>query len=93
MSLVKFIYLGIACGFLLIAVAFFFATLPEITDEMVSDKSNAPTKSLLRQPYFMGGVLAQWLYIASQVTVAAFFINLINEDGVHSNSKASQLLS
>ena len=81
------------CGVLLIAVAFFFATLPEITDEMISDESNAPTKPLLRQPHFLGGMLAQWLYVASQVTVAAFFINLVNEDGVHSNSKASQLLS
>lgn len=93
LSSVKFIYLGIACGVFLIAIGFFFTTLPEITDDMITDESNAPTKPLLKQPHFLGGVLAQWLYVASQVTMAAFFINLVNEDGVHSNSKASQLLS
>lgn len=90
---VKYIYLGIACGVFLVAIGFFFAKLPEITDDMVSEESNIPTKPLLKQPHFLGGVLAQWLYVASQVTVATFFINLANENGVKSDSKASQLLS
>ncbi|KAG0569658.1 hypothetical protein KC19_6G105500 [Ceratodon purpureus] len=90
---VKYIYLGIACGVFLVAIGFFFAKLPEITDEMMAEDSNLPTKPLLKQKHFIGGVLAQWLYVASQVTVATFFINLANEDGIHTDSKASQLLS
>ncbi|KAG0558731.1 hypothetical protein KC19_10G049500 [Ceratodon purpureus] len=90
---VKYIYLGIACGVFLVAIGFFFAKLPEITDEMMSEESNIPTKPLLKQRHFIGGVLAQWLYVAAQVTVATFFINLLNEDGIHSDTKASQLLS
>ena len=90
---VKYIYLGIACGVFLVAIGFFFASLPEITDEMVSKESHLPTKPLLKQKHFLGGVLAQWFYVASQVTVATFFLNLANEDGIHSDTKASQLLS
>ena len=93
LSSVRFVYLGIACGVFVIAIGFFFANLPEITDDMMSEESNVPTKPLLRQRHFLGGVLAQWLYVASQVTVATFFINLVNEDGVTNSSKASQLLS
>ena len=90
---VKYIYLGIACGVFLVAIGFFFASLPEITDEMVSKESHLSTKPLLKQKHFLGGVLAQWFYVASQVTVATFFLNLANEDGIHSDTKASQLLS
>jgi len=90
---VKYIYIGIAAAVFLVAIGFFFASLPEITDDMMSQESNLPTKPLLKQKHFLGGVLAQWLYVASQVTVATFFINLANEDGIYSDSKASQLLS
>lgn len=90
---VKYIYVGIAGAVFLVAIGFFFASLPEITDDMMSQESIAPTKPLLKQKHFVGGVLAQWLYVASQVSVATFFINLANEDGIHSDSKASQLLS
>lgn len=90
---VKYIYVGIAGAVFLVGVGFFFASLPEITDDMMSQESNQPTKPLLKQKHFVGGVLAQWLYVASQVTVATFFINLANEDGIHRDSKASQFLS
>lgn len=60
---------------------------------MMSQECELPTKPLLKQKHFVGGVLAQWLYVASQVTVATFFINLANEDGITSDSKSSQFLS
>ncbi|KAG0558250.1 hypothetical protein KC19_10G014200 [Ceratodon purpureus] len=90
---VKFTYLGIACGVFVVAVLFLFVTLPEVSDEDMEQESDLPTKPLLKQPHFLGGVLAQWLYVGAQVTVATFFINLANEDGIKSDSKASQLLS
>jgi fucose permease len=72
------------------AVGFIFsASLQEITDEMMSNEFNHPTKPLLKQKHFIGRVLAQWLYVCLQVTVTTFFINLANEDGIQSDSKES----
>jgi hypothetical protein len=42
------------------AVGFIFsASLQEITDEMMSNEFNHPTKPLLKQKHFIGRVLAQ----------------------------------
>lgn len=83
---VQWVYLGIA-GFVgILAVVFFWAPIPEITDsdmadqaEMTSDTTNYIDKPMRNQYTLFWGVAAQFSYVAGQVGVAAYFINYFVE--------------
>lgn len=72
-------YVAIAIVVLVVATVFFFANVPDLntSDEYhVDDKSVAVTKrSIWTHPHFVGGVLAQFLYVAAQAGIFSFFIN------------------
>lgn len=92
---VKNVYLIIAVVVLLISFLFMRTQLPEIKEEVVENLSEAEDKKpLSSHKHFIGGVIAQFFYVAAQVGVAAFFINYCTESGVKiDNAFASKLLS
>jgi FHS family L-fucose permease-like MFS transporter len=90
---VQNVYLGIGFIVLVLAVAFYFTSLPEITSD---DNTNNDTEfaSLLRYRHFKWAVVAQFFYVAAQVGGAALFINYCTESRPDfGNEKASYLLS
>ncbi|MGF7231646.1 sugar MFS transporter [Arachidicoccus sp.] len=80
---VKNVYLIIAVVVLLISFLFMRTKLPEIKEEVVENLSEAEDKKpLSAHKHFIGGVIAQFFYVAAQVGVAALFINYCTETKV-----------
>ncbi|KAK5019572.1 hypothetical protein LTR39_000287 [Cryomyces antarcticus] len=83
---VQWVYLGIACFVFLLAVVFFFAPIPEVTDADMADQAEMTTaatgyedKPLRKQYTLFWGVAAQFCYVGSQVAIAGYFINYATE--------------
>lgn len=72
-------YMIIGCVVLVVAIGFIFTKLPEIKEE--SDQKhleeNPPMKLLLKYPFFVMAVIAQFLYVAAQTGINSFFINYV----------------
>lgn len=82
LSGVQFTYLGIAAFVALLAVVFYFAPIPEITDadmadqcEQVTDQTGYVDKPMRKQYTLFWGVAAQFSYVGAQVGIAGYFIN------------------
>ncbi len=90
---VKMTYVIIACVVIAIAWLFKRTALPDIR-EAASEQAQRPDASLWQQKHFVGGVVAQFFYVAAQVGVGAFFINYTTEHwhGV-TNQSAAYMLS
>lgn len=96
LSNVQWTYLGIACFVFLLAVVFFFAPIPEISDadmafqaEQCSDLTGYEDKPLRKQYRLFFGVLAQFCYVGSQVAIASRFISYTVESAGISLTDAS----
>jgi FHS family L-fucose permease-like MFS transporter len=83
---VQWVYLGIACFVGLLAVVFYFAPLPEITDADMADQAEMTTaatgyvdKPLRNQYTLFWGVAAQFSYVGAQVAIAGYFINFYEQ--------------
>ncbi|KAF2104079.1 MFS general substrate transporter [Rhizodiscina lignyota] len=79
---VQWVYLGIAAFVALLAVVFYFAPIPEITDADMADQAEMTTastgyedKPLSKQHTLFWGVAAQFSYVGAQVAIAGYFIN------------------
>lgn len=73
-------YMIIGCVVLVVAVLFFVTKLPEIKEHSEEDTDeNPPMKMLLKHPFFILAVVAQFLYVAGQTGVNSFFINYTTE--------------
>ncbi|HVM89000.1 MAG TPA: sugar MFS transporter [Puia sp.] len=91
---VKYVYIGIGIVVLVIAVFFFRTPLPEIHESEIVSSKELDKKPLLAHPNFVGGVIAQFFYVAAQVGIAALFINYCTESGAKiDNALAARLLS
>jgi MFS transporter, FHS family, L-fucose permease len=97
---VQYVYLGIAVSVGLIAIGFAFIHVPEISDELMLEQAAATgdaeiaARPLHKQWHTIFGFVAQFVYVASQVTLASFFINYITEvDHNITDAIASNLLS
>ncbi|PRD17009.1 L-fucose:H+ symporter permease [Pantoea coffeiphila] len=90
---VKMTYVAIACVVIGIAFLFKRTALPDIRESEEAAAQHGNT-SLWQQKHFVGGVVAQFFYVAAQVGVGAFFINYATEHwhGV-TNQSASYMLS
>jgi FHS family L-fucose permease-like MFS transporter len=80
------VYLGIAGFVAILAVVFFFAPIPEITDSDMADQAEMTTaatgyvdKPLRKQYTLFWGTFAQFSYVGAQVGVAAYFINYFEQ--------------
>ena len=73
-------YMLIGCLVLLMAIAFMFTKLPEIKEEVTKEQEdNPPMRMLLKHPFFILAVAAQFAYVAAQTGVNSFFINYVTE--------------
>ncbi|OCL03815.1 MFS general substrate transporter [Glonium stellatum] len=79
---VQYVYLGIAVFVALLAVVFYFAPIPEITDADMADQAEMTTattgyedKPMSKQYTLFWGVAAQFSYVGAQVGIAGYFIN------------------
>ncbi|MCJ1293320.1 hypothetical protein MMC34_004874 [Xylographa carneopallida] len=87
LTTVQYTYLAVACFVFLLAVVFFFAQIPEITDSDMADgeemgrdfDTGYVDKPLYKQYVLFWGVLAQFCYVGSQVAIANFFINYVQQ--------------
>lgn len=91
---VKFVYLAIGVVVLIVAFLFWRTNLPEIKeDTMVSDVSQI-SKPLFQHKNFTNAIIAQFFYVAAQVSIAAWFINYCTENNVNiTNAYAANLLA
>ncbi|KAF1840221.1 L-fucose permease Glucose/galactose transporter-like protein [Cucurbitaria berberidis CBS 394.84] len=83
---VQYVYLGIAAFVGILAVVFYFAPIPEISDADMADQAEMTTaatgyvdKPMKKQYTLFWGVAAQFSYVGAQVGVAAYFINYFTE--------------
>ena len=82
---VQWTYLAVGCFVFLLAVVFYFAPIPEITDSDMADgeeqgrnfDTGYQDKPLYKQYILFWGVAAQFCYVGSQVAIANFFINYV----------------
>lgn len=73
-------YMLIGSVVLVVAVAFMFTKLPEIKEEATQEQEeNPPMRLLLKHPFFILAVAAQFAYVAAQTGVNSFFINYVTE--------------
>lgn len=93
---VQWTYLGIAAFVFVLAVVFFFAPIPEVTDadmalqaEQCSDLTGYQDKPLRHQHKLFLGVLAQFCYVGAQVAVASQFIRYTEESAGLTESQAT----
>lgn len=96
LSKVQWTYVGIAAFVFLLAVVFFFAPIPEVTDadmalqaEQCSDLTGYEDTPLRKQYKLFFGVIAQFCYVGAQVAVASQFIKYCEESAGLSASDAS----
>ncbi|EPS40834.1 hypothetical protein H072_5255 [Dactylellina haptotyla CBS 200.50] len=94
---VQWVYLGVGCFVFVLAFAFFFAPIPEITDadmelQATSDELAQETGPLSKQITLFWGVAAQFCYVGAQCAVAGFFINYSLETG-RDHATSSNLLA
>jgi FHS family L-fucose permease-like MFS transporter len=74
-------YMLIGSVVLVVAVAFLFTSLPEIKEEKTQEQEeNPPMRLLLKHPFFILAVAAQFAYVAAQTGVNSFFINYVTEE-------------
>jgi FHS family L-fucose permease-like MFS transporter len=81
---VKTLYVGIGCVIILIAIAFLFLKMPQLTDPHAATDADsadalnvdvAPSKKLYQHSHFVWACAAQFFNVAAQAGTWAFFIN------------------
>jgi len=71
-------YAGVAVVVILLAVVFYFASVPDIKTEddyHLDDSAPNVSHSIWSHPHFVMAVVAQFLYVAAQAGIFSFFIN------------------
>ncbi|KAL7276411.1 hypothetical protein RUND412_000583 [Rhizina undulata] len=84
LATVQYVYLAIAVFVFILAVVFYFAPIPEITDADMATQAEETTGEQDERPIWkhralMWGVVAQFCYVGSQCAVAGYFINYVTE--------------
>ncbi|RYO83267.1 hypothetical protein DL766_002146 [Monosporascus sp. MC13-8B] len=96
---VNWVYLAIAVFVFLLAIVFFFSTIPEITDaDMAFQASethvNSDVRPFWKQYRLFHAAFAQFCYTGAQVAIAAYFINYAAYTRSNTNDAlASQFLA
>lgn len=81
MGNVQLVYVGIASIVILIFIAFWLNKFPEgsAVSKDYEQKDDSKPIGVFKHRHFNLGLLAQFIYIANQVTAGAFFINYVSE--------------
>ena len=79
-------YLIIGTVVMLVAVIFFFSTLPEIPEaytpatKFPETNEDSESKPLIKQKHFVLGVIAQFCYVAAQTGIFSYLINFVTDE-------------
>ena len=76
-------YLVVAIVVIVLAVVFYFASIPDIKTEddyHLDDGTADVSHSIWRHPHFVMAVAAQFLYVAAQAGIFSFFINYMTAE-------------
>jgi MFS transporter, FHS family, L-fucose permease len=74
-------YMLVGSVVIVVAIAFIFTKLPDIKEQVPEgSEENPPMRMLLKHPFFILAVVAQFLYVAAQTGVNSFFINYVTEE-------------
>ena len=76
-------YLAIAVVVLVLALIFYFASVPDIRardDYHLDNSTPGASHSIWKHPHFVLAVLAQFLYVAAQAGIFSFFINYMTAE-------------
>jgi len=76
-------YAGVAVVVILLALTFFFASVPDIKaedDYHLDDSAPGPSRSIWSHPHFVLAVVAQFFYVAAQAGIFSFFINYMTSE-------------
>jgi FHS family L-fucose permease-like MFS transporter len=102
---VQYVYLAVACLGVAVGVLFAFTKLPEISEATLAENSaieilavdeegnQIGQGSIWKQYNMFFAFGAQFAYVGAQVTIGAFFINYVTENGGYSKPQASNFLS
>jgi FHS family L-fucose permease-like MFS transporter len=101
---VQFVYLGVSCLGVAVAILFTFAKLPEVAEEAKRNNSLVEPEhdlegrevgqgSIWKEYNMICGFIAQFCYVGAQVTIGAFFINYAVDNAGWAETQASNLLS
>ncbi|MDQ2718655.1 MAG: L-fucose:H+ symporter permease [Bacteroidota bacterium] len=91
---VKIVYLIIGVVVVLVAFLFWRTHLPEIKEDTLVSDDIQIIKPLFEHKNFTGAIIAQFFYVAAQVSIAAWFINYCTENNTSiTNAHAANLLS
>jgi len=88
-------YLGIGVVVTLLAVAFSFASVPDLhaeEEQKVQRGGQAVAAPLWSRPHFVTAVVAQFLYVAAQTGIFSFFINYVVSDMPTLSASLARLL-
>lgn len=76
-------YMGVGFVVLVLAVVFYFASVPDIKsgdDYHLDDAAPSAAHSIWRHPHFVLAVAAQFFYVAAQAGIFSFFINYMTSE-------------
>jgi FHS family L-fucose permease-like MFS transporter len=76
-------YVGVAIVVILLALAFFFADVPDVKnkdDYHLDEASPDVSHSIWSHPHFVMAVAAQFFYVAAQAGIFSFFINYMTSE-------------
>jgi len=103
---VQYVYLAVACAGGAVALVFFFAKLPEVSeetnrrnsvvaDDLAIDRAGKIVGQgpLYKQYNMIFGFVAQFCYVGSQVTIASFFLFYATENAAFTTEEGARLLS
>ncbi|KAH0440871.1 major facilitator superfamily transporter [Colletotrichum camelliae] len=99
---VQYVYLAVSCAGAAVAVLFFFARLPEVSEQTIEDSGPSadamPGQEVGQGPIYkqynlIFAFLAQFCYVGCQVSIATLFINYAHENGGFTDSQAANMLS
>lgn len=80
-SSVKMPYIILGCVLVLVAVLFYFSSLPEIKSASKEPTTGGNFFGVLKHRHLLLGVLAQFFYVGAQVCVTSFFIRMAKQGG------------
>ncbi|GMK56753.1 hypothetical protein CspeluHIS016_0305930 [Cutaneotrichosporon spelunceum] len=95
---VQWVYLAVSGMGMIVAIAFFFTKLPEVSEaELMAliegDDDDQKPKSIWKETRCLTGALAQFMYVGAQVTIGAFFLYYTHDSAGISDARGAQLLS
>jgi MFS transporter, FHS family, L-fucose permease len=80
-------YVAVAVVVMVLAAIFFFANVPDVKmeddyhlDDSTGPQARAASHSIWSHPHFVMAVVAQFLYVAAQSGIFAFFINYMTKE-------------